>query len=88
MNNTRRKQIAALAQRLSGAIAGLEDIRSDIEMVKEEEQEYLENMPESMQDGDKGMNAQAAIDYLEQAYDALSELIDGDAISTLESAAE
>ena len=54
MNNARRKEINTL-------IAELEDLKSRLESVLEEEQEYLDNMPESFQGGEKGEKAQSAI---------------------------
>ncbi len=69
MNKERRKEINQI-------IAELEDLKSRIESVLEEEQEYLDNMPESFQDGEKGEKAQAAIDALEYAVQSIEETFD------------
>lgn len=69
MNNARRKEINTL-------IAELEEIKSRIESVLEEEQEYLDNMPESFQYGEKGEKAQSAIDALEYAVQSIEETCD------------
>lgn len=45
MNNARRKEINTL-------IAELEDLKSRLESVLQEEQDYLDNMPESFQGGE------------------------------------
>jgi uncharacterized coiled-coil DUF342 family protein len=58
MNATRRKAIAAAA-------AKLREIISQIETLRDEEQEYHDNMPESFQEGERGEKAQTAIDVLE-----------------------
>lgn len=46
--------------RLNGAKLAFENAR-------DEEQEYLDNMPEAIADGDKGDTAQEDIDYLDNA---------------------
>lgn len=72
MNNTRRLAISVQLQKISDAHEALESIR-------EEEQEYYDNMPESIQQGEKGDNAQTAIDQLETTISSLDE-----AMSSLE----
>ena len=82
MNNERRKAIAALADRtqnLLGRVADLhteaEDIASDIESVMEEEQDYFDNMAESLQGGEKGCAAEDAVSALESAKDAIAAVL-------------
>lgn len=76
MNNNRRKDIVkakAELEEIRGplaiAIASLTDIR-------DEEQEAFDNMPESMQDSERGEKAQAAISALETALETLEEIED------------
>lgn len=69
MNNTRRKAINELIEQL-------EEIQSRIEEIKDEEEEYYNNMPESLQDGEKGDRAQSAIDNLDDATNSIGEVID------------
>jgi hypothetical protein len=54
----------------------LADIKTQAEDCRDEEQEYYDNMPESIQSGDKGDNAQSAVSAMETAIDAL-DTIDG-----------
>jgi hypothetical protein len=69
---------------LLGSIAGaIEEQKAELEGARDEEQEYLDNMPENMADGEKGSAAQEVIDSLEEAIDGL----DG-AINNLETAAQ
>jgi len=68
MNNARRKELSAL-------ISEIEDVRSRLETVKEEEQEAYDNLPESLQDGERGEQMQAAIDAMENADSLLDDLI-------------
>jgi t-SNARE complex subunit (syntaxin) len=74
MNNQRRKEIAAIVKRLADLATLRDELRDDIDTLISEEQDYLDAMPESLQNGDKGERAQSAVDNLQQAYDALDAL--------------
>lgn len=69
MNNERRKMIAV-------AVAHLAEAKADLETARDEEQDYLDNMPESFQEGSKGETAQEAIDLLENVVDGIENAID------------
>ncbi len=69
MNNARRKEIDKLT-------AQIEEIKEAIEALRDEEQEAFDNMPESLQDGERGEKMQSAIDALEYAADDLQECLD------------
>jgi flagellar biosynthesis chaperone FliJ len=104
MNKQRRKAIADLIEKfqdwqnntqeeLSKFQSQLEELKSEIETIRDEEQEYKDNMPESLQNGDKGEQADTAITCLEEAIsnaeDQCSEFDNtlngaGDIISCLE----
>lgn len=84
MNNARRKQIRDAIKALD--IGTLEAMKEELESAQSDEQEYLDNMPESLQGGEKGEAANAAIDALQTAIDALETAID--ALGEVESAAE
>lgn len=76
MNNTRRKELRLLADQI-------EEIKGTLEGLKEEEESYQENMPESFQGSERCERAGEAIDNMESALDALDE-----ALSSIESAQE
>lgn len=76
MNNTRRKNLRELIEKTEGIKQGIEELRT-------EEEEYYNNMPSSVQDGEKGDRAQTVIEYLDEAMTAA-----GDVIENLTSAAE
>lgn len=76
MNNTRRKSLRELIEKTEG-------IKQEIEEIKTEEEEYYNNMPSSVQAGEKGDRAQTVIEYLDEAMTAA-----GDVIENLTSAAE
>jgi len=60
MNKERRKQIKKTAELI-------EELMTALEGLKDEEQEYYDNMPDNFQSGEKGDKAQTAIDTLEAA---------------------
>lgn len=66
MNAQRRKEIDRI-------ISALEQLGQDAESVQNEEQEYYDNMPESLQGSDKGTAASDAADALQSAVDSIQE---------------
>lgn len=76
MNKDRRNIINTLSSRL-------DDLKTEIESIMEDEQAYFDNMPQSFQDGEKGGRAQAAIDALQEAIDGFDAIT-----SALETATE
>lgn len=83
MNQARRKDINAIVAKLEEVKSMLDDPLGDTEGVAEEEQEYFDNMPESLQGSEKGELAQEAAQQLETAKDGIES-----AISSLEEAIE
>lgn len=68
MNAARRKEL----ERARVLIAEAGDI---IRTAQEEEQEYYDNMPESMQGGDRGTKAEETASNLEEISGELDELL-------------
>ena len=90
MNNARRKTLGDLADELRNLSGQYDDIKTQIETVRDEEQEAFDNMPESLQGGEKGQLAEAAIEAMDEAIGSI-EAIDSsldDAIGSLETAQE
>ena len=73
MNKQRRKELADILAKLEE----LENLRSEIkerlETVRAEEEEALDNLPESLQDSERGQQMQEYIDTLDEAIDNLDE---------------
>lgn len=71
MNKIRRKTLAQIVAKLEE----LESLRSEIyemlEEVKDEEQEALGNMPESLQESERGQQMQEYIDTMDSVLDDL-----------------
>ena len=76
MNNKRRKTIGLV-------INSLENLSADLEEVAQEESDAYENMPESIQQSDRGSNIEDNIYNLE---DCISQI--NDVIATLSSMIE
>lgn len=68
MNKQRRKEITRISDEL-------ENLKTALEQVQNEEQDYYDAMPEAFQSGEKGDAAQSAIDLVEEAFSALNEAI-------------
>lgn len=69
MNKERRKQ-------LQEAIAKLDEARSIIETMRDEEQEAFDNMPESLQSAERGQKMDEAIGKMTDVADDLESAIE------------
>jgi len=69
MNKERRKKIEELAEKAA-------EIKIEIEELLEAEQEAFDNLPESLQEGERGEAMQAAIDSLESASSSIDETVE------------
>lgn len=69
MNKAQRKE-------LSEHISELEEIKSALETMQEDETEKLDNMPECLQESERGEKIQEGIDQLDYANNSLQEAID------------
>lgn len=67
MNNDRRKRITEAQELLSQA-------SSILETVRDEEQEAYENLPESLQEGERGQRMEEAADILDIAVDDIEDM--------------
>lgn len=75
MNNARRKQIDDIVARLESVKSLAEQIASDLADIMADEQESFDNMPESLQYGERGQKSQDSIDNLENAHSELESVI-------------
>lgn len=69
MNKVRRKEIERIFNILS-------ECMTDLEAVRDEEEEALYNLPESLQESTKGDEMQENIDDLDNIVSNLSDVID------------
>ncbi|WP_367846420.1 hypothetical protein [Rhodoferax sp. WC2427] len=68
MNSDRRKRLSLLAERLT-------DVRSFLEDLRNEEEVALENMPESLQQGDRAQAMAERVGELDEALNQLDDVI-------------
>lgn len=71
MNKIRRKELARIVAKLEELEALREEIQSDLEIVMELEQDALDNMPESLQESERGEQMQEYIDIMDGVIDEL-----------------
>ena len=69
MNRTRREKIDSLIEQL-------DVLKSDIESLTDDEQTAYDNLPETIQTGNRGELMMSAIDNLESAVSSVEEAID------------
>ncbi len=76
MNKERRKSLREIQSKL-------ERLGQDLEVLKEEEEEYRDNMPENLQESDRYQRADEVCDLLQEALENLD-----NAYQQIEEAAE
>lgn len=69
MNRNRRKQIRDIVTRI-------EQLRDDAIEIQDEEQESLDNLPESLQDSEQAERMESSILGIEEAVECLTSAID------------
>ena len=69
MNKARRAKLNAV-------INALTELKDDLEIIHDEEDEAMENMPESLQESDRYYAMEEACDNMSDAMDALDEAIE------------
>lgn len=69
MNNTRRKQLKAILEKL-------EDLKAELENVKYDEDDARDNIPESLWGTERYEKAEEACDNLEEAVSNLEEALE------------
>lgn len=86
MNKDRRKALAEAIDALTKIKDQIENVKSIVETAKDEEREYYDNMPENMQSGDRGQEADTAVSNLEDVFETLDGLDIDDLLSKIDDA--
>ena len=68
MNNVRREQIYEVINRL-------QDLECEIEFIKDEEEECLDNIPDNLRSSETYQKAEEAVENLDIALEYISDLI-------------
>ena len=69
MNKSRRATLNMIAN-------SLVELKSQLEIVRDDEQDAYDNLPESIQESERGDTMQEAVDNMEYAIDSLEEAVD------------
>lgn len=69
MNNEQRKI-------LDRVFAAIESAQSELEAVRTDEQDKLDNMPESFRGGERGEKQEEIVNALDEAYDSMQGALD------------
>jgi hypothetical protein len=90
MNKERRKTLERAKRLIEDARNKVDEAKGIVEEVRGEEQDYFDNMPESLQSGDKGSAADAAVGELDSAWEILEEIDTSldDIVTSIDSAME
>lgn len=83
MNANDRKRITKLIEELELFNGKLEDIKNQIEELRDAEQEKFDNMSDGLQQSDRGQAIEASASYLDEAFGNAEE-----AFSLIESVVE
>lgn len=86
MNAQRRKALADIMDRISNLADERDDIKGALETLRDEEQESFDNMPEGLQQGDKGQAMEEAINALDDAISSLEDFNADDINSSIDEA--
>lgn len=80
MNKARRKELSEVIRKLNIAKDrdDLYSIINELDSIKDDEQDYYDNIPENLQYSQRAEDSEQAIDNLEEALDLLNEVYDVD----------
>lgn len=78
MNNARRKTIRTIIKMLREDNPDVNGIRDDLEDLLAEEEEAMENLPESLQESERYMIMEESCEYLQEALDELDDADEDD----------
>lgn len=76
MNKNRRKELMAWVGKAELWAAQGEELKSELENICSDEQDYLDNMPENLQGSMRGMDAEDAIDAMNEAIESMTNAIE------------
>ena len=76
MNKMRRKEIMEWNRKVEAWVSQGEELKSELESICSDEQEYFDNMPENLQGSQRGMDAEEAIDCMNEAMERMDGAIE------------
>ena len=90
MNKARRKELMNLRARIEELQSEISYIQETLCGLRDEEQEYVDNMPENLQGSERMEKAEEAVSNLEEAYTTLESMYDeaGEVADSIDAACE
>lgn len=90
MNKQRRDEIAKIIAQIDNFKGELETQRDELDTIKSDEEDAFNNMPESLQESERGQASQAAAEKLQEAYEAIDNACTSlqEALDAMEEASE
>lgn len=76
MNKNRRKELMEWVRKAEGWASQGEELKRDLENICSDEQDYFDNMPENLQGSMRGMDAEEAIEAMNEAIDCMGNAIE------------
>lgn len=76
MNKNRRKELMEWVKKAEDWAAQGEELKGVLENICSDEQDYFDNMPENLQGGQRGMDAENAIDAMNEAIESMENAIE------------
>jgi hypothetical protein len=74
MNRLRRKALSEIIEKIEGLDALREEIANELRAVANEEEDAITNMPDSIQESERGQQMREALDNLDLALEMLEEI--------------
>ena len=68
MNKARRKQLSEIAELL-------QELNERVELLRDEEQDAFDSLPESLQQGERGQGMELAVEKMDAAIESIGESI-------------
>ena len=76
MNRNRRKELMEWVKNAEAWVAHGEKLKDDLENICADEQDYLDNMPENLQGSMRAMDAEEAINAMNEAVECMDNAIE------------
>ena len=74
MNNKTRKELSKIADKYTAIATMIEDLKTELEYIQEEEQDKYDNLPEGLQESEMGWKCCESADSIEDVVNRLDDL--------------
>ena len=74
MNNKTRKKLSEISDKYTSIATMIEDLKTELEYIQEEEQDKYDNLPEQLQDTEKGNALYESAESIEELVNRIDDL--------------